>query len=194
MDNILNNNILVFKIIINMFEISIEKLLYLCFKENKNLFNFENLIKVVKNEIYNFSTSNDIYSEILKINNNMLISNSDKELNEEEIEYILNNKLSIKNNYKIDFINNKKIIEDILIKCNSIDDIIIEENNQTEKISVEIPIYIILKQTIESKYLDDYGNHKIIIKDIEMIDKIWDEWITHNKLIKDLKNIINQIR
>lgn len=193
MDNILNDNILVFKIIINMFEISIEKLLYLCFKENKNIFNFENLIKIVKNEIYNFSTSNDIYSEILKINNNMLISNSDKEFNEEEIEYILNNKLSIKNNYKIDFINNKKIIEDILIKCKSIDDIIIEENNQTEKISVEIPIYIILKQTIESEYLDDYGNKKIIIKDMEMINKIWDDWITHNKLIKDLKNIINQI-
>ena len=194
MDDILNDNLLVFKIIINIFEISIEKLLYLCFKENKNFFNFDNLIKVVKNEIYNFSTSNDIYSEIIKINNNMLISNSDKEINEQEIEYILNNKLSIRNNYEIDFINNKKIIEDILIKCEHIDDIIIEENNNTENISVEIPIYIILKQTIEGKYLDDYGNHKIIIKDMEMINKIWGEWTTLNKLIKDLKNIINQIR
>ena len=194
MENILNDHLLVFKIIINIFEISIEKLLYLCLKENKNIFTFGNLIKIVKNEIYNFSTSNDIYSEILKINNNMLISNSDNEINEKEIEYILNNKFLNKNNYKIDLIDNKEIINDILINCECINDIIIEENNQTENISVEIPIYIILKQTIESKYLDNYGNHKIILQDINIINEIWDGWISHNKLIKDLKTIINQIK
>ena len=166
-NNILDDPILIFKIIIWIFEISIEKLIFLCIKNESYNFSIQNLINFLKNEIYNFSNSNDIYSEILKINSKMNISNNEKNNNEDgefdddnDVEYILNSKDFNIYNTKFFIDNNKyyNIINNIIIDSNKINDIIIEEDTLNENISVELPIFLIVQQILESEYLEDFGN------------------------------------
>lgn len=195
-NNVLDDPILIFKIVIWIFEISIEKLIFICLKKKSNLFSLDNLLKLLKNEVYYFSNSNDVYSEIVKINNNIMNEDNNSKENSEEFEYFLHKKDSNfdkSSKYLINYDDNIELIYNIISYISNLEDIEIEENTDNEIISVELPITLIVQQILESEYIENFGNSSRILNDLDIINEIWNEWNPSTNLFRDLKNLINSI-
>ena len=81
----LTDPINIMKIIISLIEIAIEKTIYITKSENNELvFSLPLLLKVLKNDVYNFVTSDDIYSEAAQYMSEVTIDFEEENIKKEE--------------------------------------------------------------------------------------------------------------
>ena len=129
MDSLIKDTKIIFKTLLGLTEESISKTIYISSKNDEKIFSINLFIKILKNEIYNLSNSDDFYHDILNITNDIFYNV------EETIEEDNNNDDSLNISFDIPFneifdkiINNnglkeypniKKIIQD----CNLVNDL-----------------------------------------------------------------------
>lgn len=208
----LNDPVNIMKIIISLTEIAIEKTIYITKSSSKNSeFSLPILIKILKNDVYNFCTSDDILSE------------ASQYISEVTIEYdIESEKTSDDSDISLNS-EDKKLLR--YVKQNNDDRLwdeeydgsegwSEEENEDEEKyyddeefygeeyededkayeLTFDIPIYDIADQ-IEENYNEEemkkYGLVGKIVGEINIIDNIWDQWSPDNHIGKVLKNMVS---
>ena len=129
MDSLINDTKIIFKTLLGLTEESISKTIYISSKNNEKIFSITLFIKILKNEIYNLSNSDDLYHNILNITNDIFynidetIEDDDKDDDSLNISFdIPFNEIFdkiINNNGLKEYPNIKKIIQD----CNLVNDL-----------------------------------------------------------------------
>ena len=129
MDSLINDTKIIFKTLLGLTEESISKTIYISSKNNEKTFSITLFNKILKNEIYNLSNSDDLYHNILNITNDIFynidetIEEDDKNDDSLNISFdIPFNEIFdriINNNGLKEYPNIKKIIQD----CNLVNDL-----------------------------------------------------------------------
>jgi hypothetical protein len=209
----LNDPVNIMKIIIALTEIAIEKTIYITKSSSKETeFSLPLLMKILKNDVYNFCTSDDILSEASQYISEVTI---EYEIESEKTISTSSDKTSDDSDISLNS-EDKKLLR--YIKQNNDDRLWDEEYDGSEgwseednddveyyededededneyELTFDIPIYDIADQ-IEENYNEEemkkYGLVGQIVGEINLIDNIWEQWYPDNHIGKALKNMVS---